>query len=250
MGPTLHTMLGTSAESENEFSQSLPGLRADLLQSVTELITLELNNLRAPIAAQALEHVHADEVILTYGRSKTVEEFLMAARKKREFKVIVAESAPHFSGHEMAMTLAKGNIDTTVINDSAIFAMMARVNKVVIACHAVMANGGLLVPSGGHMIALAARQYSVPVVCITGLYKLCPLYPHDQDTFNELNTPSPALRFGEHSAFSIEVDVVNPAFDYIPPDLVDLFITNFGGHQPSYIYRLLAEYYSPQDYKL
>jgi translation initiation factor eIF-2B subunit beta len=46
------------------------------------------------------------------------------------------------------------------------------------------------------------------------------------------------------------VDVVNPAFDYIPPDLVDLFITNFGGHQPSYIYRLLAEYHSPQDYKL
>ena len=28
------------------------------------------------IAAQALEHIHADETIMTFGRSKTVEAFL------------------------------------------------------------------------------------------------------------------------------------------------------------------------------
>ena len=39
------------------------------------------------------------------------------------------------------------------------------------------------------------------------------------------------------------VSVLNPTADYIPPELVSLFITNAGGHNPSYIYRLLAEYY-------
>jgi translation initiation factor eIF-2B subunit beta len=29
----------------------------------------------------------------------------------------------------------------------------------------------------------------------------------------------------------------------VPPDLVSLFVTNTGGHQPSYIYRLLSEMY-------
>jgi hypothetical protein len=38
--------------------------------------------------------------------------------------------------------------------------------------------------------------------------------------------------------------VPNPAFDYIPPELISLFITDAGGYTPSYVYRLLTEYYS------
>ncbi len=44
--------------------------------------------------------------------------------------------------------------------------------------------------------------------------------------------------------------VANPVYDYVEPTLVSLFITNIGGHNPSYIYRLLAEYYNPSDYTL
>ena len=40
------------------------------------------------------------------------------------------------------MSLAKSGIETTVINDSAVFAIMSRVNKVIIGTHTVMANGG------------------------------------------------------------------------------------------------------------
>lgn len=40
------------------------------------------------------------------------------------------------------------------------------------------------------------------------------------------------------------VHVPNPAFDYIPPELISLFITDAGGYTPSYVYRLLTEYYS------
>jgi len=62
--------------------------------------------------------------------------------------------------------------------------------------------------------------------------------------------------------------IINPTWDYVPPELVSLFVTNTcdrlsssssppsswlifslcsGGHNPTYIYRLLAEFYSPQD---
>lgn len=45
---------------------------------------------------------------MTHGRSSTVEEFLKAAhRKGRVFKVIVVETAPLLTGHEMAVNLAK-----------------------------------------------------------------------------------------------------------------------------------------------
>lgn len=54
----------------------------------------------------------------------------MAAAKKRPFHVIVAESAPSFQGQTLAAALGAAGIETTLITDSAIFAMMSRVNKV------------------------------------------------------------------------------------------------------------------------
>jgi translation initiation factor eIF-2B subunit beta len=121
------------------------------------------------------------------------------------------------------------------------------------------------------MIALAAKELSVPVVCVTGLFKLAPLYRHDQvfdpkteassnsgiddlfagdqDSFNDLKSPSALLEYDEAASME-NVDVLNPAYDYIPPELVDLYITNTGGHQTSYVYRLLDEYYHHADYNL
>lgn len=46
------------------------------------------------------------------------------------------------------------------------------------------------------------------------------------------------------------VHAPNPTLDYVPPELISLFITDTGGHTPSYVYRLLAEYYTREDYGL
>lgn len=66
---------------------------------------------------------------------------------------------------------------------------------------------------------------------------------------NDILSPSAVLPFEELEAPD-KVKVVNPAYDYVPPELVDLFVTDVGGAQPSYIYRLLAENYSREDYDL
>lgn len=79
-----------------------------------------------------MDHVHANEVILTLGRSKTLENFLLFVSKERPIEVIVCEAAPDFSGHEFAVSLASKGCKTTLVSDAAIFAMMARVNKVVL----------------------------------------------------------------------------------------------------------------------
>ena len=39
------------------------------------------------------------------------------------------------------------------------------------------------------------------------------------------------------------VHVPNPTYDYVPPHLISLFVTDMGGYTPSYVYRLLAEFY-------
>ena len=160
----------------------------------------------------------------------------------------MAESAPYYGGHAMAARLTAAGIDATVIADAAVYAAMPLVDTVFLPTHAVMANGGLIAPSGGHMVALAARDHAVPVVCLTGLFKLSPTYPHDPDAFNELNSPAAVLDYEVDQALPDgQAEVLNPEFDYIPPELLDLYVTNNGPYQPSYVYRLLAECYHPED---
>ncbi|OQR89235.1 translation initiation factor eIF-2B beta subunit [Thraustotheca clavata] len=241
---TLGTILTPGTEAD--FTTPIKELKQTIMEGVSELMD-EIENLHISIADQAMEYIHANEVILTFGLSTSVEEFLKAAAKKRQFKVIVVESTPLLNGQNMAHRLAESGIDTTVITDSAVYAMMARVNKVVIPAVAVVANGGLIAQSGIQNIALAAKKFCVPVVSVAGLFKLCPLYPHDVDVLNELVSPAHILNYDETLP---NMDVLNPANDYVPPEFVTIFITNTGAYQPSYIYRLLTEYYSPQDYQL
>ncbi|ORX89536.1 translation initiation factor eIF-2B beta subunit [Basidiobolus meristosporus CBS 931.73] len=225
--------------------QKEPTKAANRIQEIVE----ELENIYVNISAQALEHIHSNEIIMTCGKSKTVETFLKTAAKKRKFQVIVAETAPLYHGHEMARSLASAGIETTVIPDSAIFAVLSRVNKVILGTHAVLANGGLIAVAGSQTIATAAKHHSTPVAVCTGLYKLSPQFPYDPDTLNMCVSPNPVLQYEEGELID-KIDLVNPYFDYVPPELVSLFITNVGGHPPSYLYRLLNENYDAEDTSL
>ncbi|KAJ1975379.1 GCD complex subunit gcd7 [Dimargaris xerosporica] len=220
-------------------------IKSDIIQAIQDFIE-EQEDMYRNIATQAMEHIHFNEVIMTCGRSKTVELFLKHAAKKRQFKVVVAESAPFYHGHEMALALANAGIDTTVITDSAVFGMMARVNKVILGTSAVLANGGLITISGTQLIAEAARHHSVPVVVCAGLFKLSPVFPFDEDSLNTCVAPDAVLNFS-HGDIVSKVDVISPFYDYVAPEYINLFITNQGGHPPTYLYRLLEENYDAED---
>ena len=134
-------------------------------------------------------------MILTFGGCRTVYLYLREAAKKRKFQVIVAEGSPGFSGQKLARELADAGVQTTLIADAAVFAIMARVNCCVVGAHAVLADGGMLGQAGLNMVALAASRHAVPFVVLTGLHKLCPLFPHDPEiAMNELLSPAEARR--------------------------------------------------------
>ncbi|KAG0048031.1 GCD complex subunit gcd7 [Gryganskiella cystojenkinii] len=243
---SMYNLLGENSGSANKATVHYPSnIRSNIIQEIRD-IKDDLENIYDQIKNQASLHIHSNEIIMTIGRSKTVEEFLKMAASKRKFQVLVAESAPSYGGQEMALELSKAGIETTVIPDSAVFAVMSRVNKVILGTHAVLANGGLIAISGSHMMASAAKHHSIPVVVCTGLYKLSPLYPYNEDSFNVSMNPDSILGFEEGDLIE-KVDVTNPYYDYVSPTLVDLFLTNQGGHPPSYLYRLIIENYDPND---
>ncbi|XP_010119119.1 PREDICTED: translation initiation factor eIF-2B subunit beta [Chlamydotis macqueenii] len=244
---SLHKLLTSGGLSE-DFSTPYPPLRANVIEAINELL-IELEGTTDNIAMQALEHIHSNEVIMTIGYSRTVEAFLKEAARKRKFQVIVAECAPFCQGHEMAVRLSKENIETTVMSDAAIFAVMSRVNKVIIGTKTILANGALIAVSGTHTLALAAKHHSTPLIMCAPMFKLSPQFPNEEDSFHKFVSPQEVLPFTEGEILA-KINVHCPVFDYVPPELITLFISNIGGNAPSYIYRLMSELYHPDDYEL
>lgn len=255
------------SHDEDEFLEQ----KQAVLEGINDLID-ELKDIDASIAANAPEHIHSNEVILTFGYSRTVLQFLKRAKEKRDFQVIVSEGLPKSDGYNMGLELNRLNIRTTVIADSSCYAMMARANKVIISAHALLADGGVMSTVGTSILCAAAKRHNVPVVVLAGIYKLSPNFPHEPGiTFNEFGDPSEILSFSHESIFAAEraeasylvveedndivskafLQVHNPLFDYIPPDRISLFVTDHGhGFMPSYVYRQLSEFYNKQDYQL
>lgn len=211
-----------------------------MIEAVSEIIN-EIETSRQNIASQSLEHIHENEVILTLGKSSTVEAFLKNAARKRKFHVVVVENAPYFDGHEVAVNLAKIGLDVTVISDAAIFSIISRVNKVIIGTNSIYANGGLSAVVGTNTLALAAKHHNIPVIVCSSLFKLSPEYYDDSN-----NNPPGLLPADDvlEMNFHPNVTVINPSFDYVPPELINLFIFNTAKNAPSYVYRLLREMYT------
>jgi translation initiation factor eIF-2B subunit beta len=249
---------GLSSDSPNgtdpashSFTRHFPSLKAAVLGAINEL-SAEVDN-HAAIVQRAGDYIHQDECILTFGYSRVVELFLKAAGAKRRFQLIIAEAAPALDGHRLALSLSKvSNIAVTLMPDSGLYAIMGRVNKVLLGVTAVMADGGAIVPSGQLMVATAAKEFSVPVVCAAASFALTPLFAHSLQTaaLQQLLSPSAALPYNAADINFANVVVCHPAFDHLPPDLVSIYVSSDGSQLPSYVFRQLSEYYHPKDHVL
>ena len=88
-----------------------------------------------------------------------------------------------------------------------------------------MANGGIVAYAGAYLIALAAKEHSIPVIVVSAMYKLTPMYPFDSMKLNELLSPSMILKT-EDGDQAKNIEAVVPCYDYVPPEYIALYITN------------------------
>ncbi|KAI6045536.1 hypothetical protein EDC04DRAFT_2633644 [Pisolithus marmoratus] len=239
---TSHETRGVFRENDPDdpdaFARALKPVFMEAIQDVLD----ELETVYDSVSKNAKDHIHSDEIILTIGKSSTVEAFLKAAASHRKYTVIVADTAPSYSGREMAQSLSSSGISTVLVPDSSVYALMSRINKVVLGAHAILANGGMFAITGSLLAATAARAHSTPVVVCSGQFKLTPQW-------NLYHEYSGVLGFEEGDLVD-KVDVVNPYYDYVRPEMIDAYITNDGDHPPSSVYRLIKEAYDDEDYEL
>ncbi len=220
---------------------------------------------------------------MTYGGSKTVLAFLKVAAKKRKFEVIVAESAPRFSlwyffkyffserGRDFALELAKRGVETTLIPDSHIFSMIARVNKVIIGTHAgtfyfynlisVFSDGKWRITSSfrNSFACFSSKILFSSFHCLYWALQVVSIIRIRSRNFQrpQVSISSFTLWRRRNSWISSSSEsciwLCSTRFDQFICHQRVLFYNTFshfcssGTHNPSYIYRLLAEYYHLED---
>uniref|UniRef100_A0A0B7AF08 Translation initiation factor eIF2B subunit beta n=1 Tax=Arion vulgaris TaxID=1028688 RepID=A0A0B7AF08_9EUPU len=217
-------------EEEEDYCKSTPNLKASIIEAITELKT-EIEGCVENIAALAPSYINDNDIILTLGRSRTVEAFL--------------------KGHVMAKNLALAKISTTLITECQIGTIMPRVNKVIIGTHSFMANGGLKAATGTNIMAVLAKEHNKHVIVCSSLYKLSPLFHSTPKhaSFNKFASPAELLDYEDAELLS-KVEVIAPIFDYVPPELISMVVSNNGAQSVSYVYRLVKDFYHPDDVEL
>jgi len=230
-----------SPQKEEE-GLSIADLKLDVAEGLKELLD-EIDLAAEQVSEQAINFINNGDSVLILGSSETVNRFLTAAAaKKRKFTVYVLEAEANGVEytHNMIRTgtkegiepspdgqgprpLASYGIKVVLLPDSHVFAIMKSITKVLIGPHAVFSNGGFLADTGSSAMALFAMNANVPVLALTGVYKLCPMHPTDTEAL--ITYGGADVLPGDPSQWG-DIEVIVPLCDYVEPEKVTLFITN------------------------
>lgn len=194
-----------------DLKQRYKDFKANIQESLLE-IESDIEEAYEAISGHCFEQIQDNDTILTIGYSSTVLELFKVASKDCKFTVVVAESSPSNSGKAMYSNLKKEGIQVLLISDSSVFAYMSKISKVIISTRAIMADGGLITDSGVELVVLAADYHSVPVIVVSPIYKLTPLYPFDNTTYNRFVSPELVLNSKEFKSRE-KVDII-VSFDF------------------------------------
>lgn len=223
-------MTGSSTPLSQAQGASVHSLRSEVIDGIEEIMD-EIQQADDQIASFADIQIHPGEFVLAYQPTKTVERFLIKAASKRKFTVLIASIEPPQPGAADApyaalrKKLNSHGVTTISLASNGLMAYIPRVNKVVFGAKAVYQNGGLLVDSGACIAAEAAREFLKPVIVLSPIYKFCPEDPSDESVVGELGNPSTFVDYDSGPQVD-ELEVENTITDYIPPALVDVYITN------------------------
>ncbi|KHJ80456.1 initiation factor, subunit 2 family protein [Oesophagostomum dentatum] len=222
---------------DNKGSASAKKLKKGLIQAINE-VSSEMTLCCENIAARAVDLISPQDVLIVHhlSESPTLSAFLTSARATRKHRVLnVVHSSEFDSTPEFATPMQLCDVGSK----------MCEVTKVLLPGVAVFPDGSCLVPAGGLSICLSAQRHSVPVYILGAFYKITPFFVADPVMVNP--NKGPGVGFSHAQYFSGLVEVPRPTFDHLPASLITLYISNSACILPSHVYRLIGDYYHPED---
>lgn len=154
----------------------------------------------------------------------------------KNIKVIATETRPVMQGSRLtAFELKYDGIDVSLIPDTAVGYSMANglVSKVIVGADRILATGHVYNKIGTYQVALMAKQHGIP------FYVAAPLSTFDmkstpKDVVIEQRKATEVTGIAGKKTAPDDINVINPAFDMTPPELISGIITEAGVAKPPF----------------
>jgi methylthioribose-1-phosphate isomerase len=176
-----------------------------------------------------LTHCNAG-ALATVGYGTALGVIRASKESGKNIKVIATETRPVQQGSRLtAFELKHDGIDVSLIPDTAVGYTLANnlVNKIIVGADRILKTGHVFNKIGTYQVALLAKHHNVP------FYVAAPLSTFDlssnpEDIVIEQRKSSEVTGIGEKKTAPNDINVINPAFDMTPPELISGIITENG----------------------
>ena len=148
----------------------------------------------------------------------------------KNVKVIATETRPIQQGSRLtAFELKHDGFDVSLIPDTAVGYSMANglVNKVVVGADRIVKTGHVFNKIGTYQVATMAKQHGIPFYVAAPLSTI-DLQTRAEDVIIEMRKGDEVTGIGGKKTAPDEINVINPAFDMTPPELIAGIITEKG----------------------
>jgi len=188
----------------------------------------EKGNLKvSEIASQLIQN---GSKILTHCHSTLVENaFKIAYDKGVDFEVYCTETRPRYQGRITAKNLSDYGIKTIMIVDSAISHVLKKCDYFLTGADVIFSDGSIMNKVGTHTISLMANNFKTSHIILTTTH--CCEIDEIYNIRGNIETRD-GNEIWEEKDRPKDLKILNPAFDIVPNELIDKFITEVGVFSP------------------
>jgi len=229
--PKLRNSMNYILSKANKYKLEKDNLK--LLEEITNynIHTKKGNDYVSELASQMIT---TGSKILTHCHSTLVENaFLKAFDRGINFEVYCTETRPRYQGHITAKNLSDHGIKVTMIVDSAVSHILKEVDYLFTGADVIFSDGSIMNKLGTHTISLMANNFKTPHIVLTTTH-CCEV--NDLLNAREEIEERSADEVWEEKERPKSLKIKNPAFDIVPNELIDKFITEEGVFSPETLY--------------
>eukprot|EP00466_Bigelowiella_natans_P016618 jgi/Bigna1/37325/e_gw1.19.20.1 len=239
---------------------SLTQGKESILEKIDEFIYERIEIADQVIAREGAKRIQDGDVIMTYARSKVVENVITKAKEEnRKFRVVIVDSRPKFEGKALGKRLVDKGIDCTYILLNGLSYVMKEVTKVMIGASAILANGAVLSRVGTAVVGMMADVYNIPVIVCCETYKFHERVQVSSISFNELGDPEDLVKIDKDTRGKVNnvtedknsladwrkiknLKLLNLTYDLTPARFVSMVVTEVGQIPVTSVPAVLREY--------
>ncbi|KAJ7591356.1 eukaryotic translation initiation factor 2B delta subunit [Mycena floridula] len=217
--------------SESDIDLPEQDAKDELCQTIDTYIRERIIAADEVIQDLAGKKIKDGDVILTYARSSVVEKVILSAHEEgKRFSVIVVDSRPLLEGKSLLRSLSSVTppIPCVYALLPALPSVIKEASAVLVGAHSLHSNGAVYSRSGTALVAMMAKEHSVPVIVCCETYKFSETVMLDGFGKNEL---APVAGAQQH----LNLEILDPLYDLTPPNCVTVVVTEVGLIPPSSI---------------